>query len=186
MVGATAKRTYELVEREPLLEEILQAHRNEIGANYAGYRGHVYRVFNLSHAFVGNPEARSALAVAAAFHDIGIWSDRTFDYLEPSARRARNYLDASSLGIATNLVEQAILQHHRLRSLPDEEAPAEALRRADLIDLSFGLVRFGLPRPFVADLRRAFPNAGFHRCLLRVGCSWALRHPLRPLPMLRW
>ena len=32
------------------------------------------------------------MAIAAAFHDIGIWTAGTFDYLEPSVRVAAAYL----------------------------------------------------------------------------------------------
>ena len=31
-------------------------------------------------------------AVAVAFHDLGIWTDNTLDYLPPSVNRAKTYL----------------------------------------------------------------------------------------------
>lgn len=65
-------------------------------------------------------------------------------------------------------------------------ALVDAFRRADLVDVSLGLMRSGLPRSFVRDVRRAFPNAGFHRRLLALGAQRARSHPLSPLPMLRW
>ncbi len=33
--------------------------------------------------------------MAAAFHDLGVWSDAAWDYLPPSIRRMRAYLTAS-------------------------------------------------------------------------------------------
>ncbi|WP_205945820.1 hypothetical protein [Pedobacter hiemivivus] len=30
--------------------------------------------------------------IAAVYHDIGIWTDRTIDYLDPSIVQANNYL----------------------------------------------------------------------------------------------
>jgi hypothetical protein len=32
-------------------------------------------------------------AIAAAFHDLGIWTHQTFKYLERSINQAREYLD---------------------------------------------------------------------------------------------
>jgi hypothetical protein len=37
------------------------------------------------------------LVIAACFHDLGIWTDHTFDYLSPSAGLARDYLQRYGL-----------------------------------------------------------------------------------------
>ncbi|WP_205945212.1 hypothetical protein [Pedobacter hiemivivus] len=34
----------------------------------------------------------SSKRIAAVYHDIGIWTDRTIDYLDPSIVQANNYL----------------------------------------------------------------------------------------------
>ena len=31
-------------------------------------------------------------AIASVFHDVGIWTDHTFDYLDPSIEQAKIYL----------------------------------------------------------------------------------------------
>jgi hypothetical protein len=41
----------------------------------------------------------------------------------------------------------------------------ELMRRADLVDVTRGLVRFGLPRDWLSDLFRAVPRTGFWRAL---------------------
>ncbi|MDR7171995.1 hypothetical protein J2W56_005756 [Nocardia kruczakiae] len=61
-----------------------------------------------------------------------------------------------------------------------------SFRIADRIDVSGGLVRGGLPRAEVRAVVAALPYHGFHRFLAESAARWALRHPLRPLPMLRW
>jgi len=59
--------------------------------------------------------------------------------------------------------------HHKLtRCVEGPDSLPEAFRRADLVDLSLGTIRFGLPRSFVRGVRDAFPNAGFHASLARA------------------
>lgn len=176
-----------LVPLEPLIEDVLGAWREALGSDLPGYRGHVYRTFNFACALAGSPRVARELAIASAFHDIGIWADSTFDYLVPSALRAANYVRQRQPSLDAGAIERVVLLHHKLTSCRAEEGlAAEAFRRADLVDLSFGLVGFGLPRSYVREVRATFPNAGFHRCLLRVASRWVLRHPTRPFPMLRW
>ena len=127
------------------------------------------------------------MIVAACFHDLGIWSDRTVDYLPPSIARVRAYLHAQALDSWLADIEPMIAFHHQLTAHRDNAHPlVEVFRRADLIDVSLGVVRFGLPRPYVARVRALFPNAGFHRRLVRLAVTGFLTHPLRPLPFFRW
>ena len=69
---------------------------------------------------------------------------------------------------------------------PSTQASVETFRRADWIDVSNGMLRFGLPRAVVREVRRTFPDAGFHRRLLQLTLRRFRRHPLSPLPMMRW
>jgi len=43
---------------------------------------------------VGGRGEVEKIAAAAVFHDLGIWTDRTFDYIAPSIAIAREYLVA--------------------------------------------------------------------------------------------
>ena len=84
-------------------------------------------------------------------------------------------------------VQTIIEQHHKLtRYRGPFERAVETFRRADLVDVSLGLVRFGLPPSQVRAVRKAFPNAWFHRRLLVLTARQFLRDPLRPLPMMLW
>ncbi len=84
--------------RVVLLDEVLSAHAGALGADFEGYRNHAYRVANFCLALTststtaGDEERIAKIALAAAFHDLGIWTDATFDYLPPSNRLAKAYL----------------------------------------------------------------------------------------------
>jgi hypothetical protein len=172
----------------PALEAVLDRFESALGRDAERYRNHTYRVFNLCAALHdGSDEAREKLALAVAFHDLGIWTDGTFDYLAPSVRLAAAHLRASGRDAWVPEITQMILQHHKV--LPAGAAAGalvEAFRRADWIDVSRGTVRFGLPRSFVRELYAAWPDSGFHRFLIRQSWDRVRTHPLSPLPMLRW
>jgi hypothetical protein len=61
----------------------------------------------------------------------------------------------------------------------------ESFRRAGWIDVTVGLRRFGIPRPFIARLFATWPDAGFHRRLVQLALDRFRTHPLTPLPMVR-
>jgi hypothetical protein len=179
-------------EHLPLLEDILGPWKGAIGRDYPGYRNHVYRMVHFCFALPEcvpdwNDDARRKVTIAGCFHDLGIWSDRTFDYLRPSMVRAAAYLKEHALDAWTPEVELMIASHHKLRRFSDDRYPlVEAFRRADLIDVSLGLFKFGLPGAYVREVKRRFPNHGFHKRLLQLAGGWAPRHPTSPLPFLKW
>jgi hypothetical protein len=171
-----------------LVDDILQLHAQALGPDLPAYRNHVTRVLHFVFAIA--PQLQSApqpILVAAGFHDLGIWTARTFDYLDPSSQLALVYLKAQGLESLWPEVDLLIQQHHKLRAYSGPfENSVEAFRRADLVDLSFGLVRCGLLRTFIQSVRSQFPNAHFHARLAAFTGQQFLRTPLKPLPMLRW
>jgi len=63
-----------------ILDELLDAHAAALGRDFTGYRNHAYRVVNLCVTqSSGDPEQLEKSAIVAAFHDLGIWTDGTFD-----------------------------------------------------------------------------------------------------------
>ncbi|MBY0275633.1 hypothetical protein K2Z84_09835 [Candidatus Binatia bacterium] len=171
-----------------LLDEILEPWRATIGGDYDGYRNHAQRVARFCGALgVSTPDTQHKIAIAAAFHDLGIWSAGTLDYLPPSVALARDHLSARGLDAWAPEIERMILLHHRVRSCAGPgDTLVEALRRADLVDLSLGVIPFGLDRALVATVKDEFPNAGFHACLARLLGGWFRAHPMSLPPMLRW
>ena len=174
-----------LLTRVPTIDDVLRDHATMLRGDFVAYRHHAYRVVNLCAAMAGRSEVEK-IAVAAVFHDLGIWTNGTFDYIEPSIALAHGYLVAHGRTHWTAEIEGMIADHHKIT--PSRAAPdslIEVFRRADWIDVSGGLRRFGIPRPFVARLFATWPSAGFHWRLLTLTLDRFRRHPLMPLPMLR-
>ncbi|MCF8197457.1 MAG: hypothetical protein K9J42_01725 [Sulfuritalea sp.] len=171
----------------PLLDELLVSYRDIIGADFTAYRNHCFRVFNFCVAMAdANAAERERLAIATAFHDLGIWSARSFDYLEPSQSLARDYLNASGRVAWIDEVTAMIGNHHKITCFqPCRLSLVEVFRRADWIDVSLGWLSFGVPRIFIRQTLASFPNAGFHRMLLALAWRRTKAHPLSPLPMMR-
>lgn len=172
-----------------LAEEILAGHSDhargdEVG--YAGYRGHVYRVLNFARALVPDGDDRDdKLAIAAAFHDLDVFG--ALDYLAPSIRAQDIWLRETGRQEWAPELAVVIAEHHRLATYRGGHARlAEAFRRADLLDVSQGLIRSGIPREYVRAVRAAFDvGAFFSRVVPRSAARNLLRHPLDPLPILR-
>ncbi len=173
----------------PTIDRLFEGWREGLGRDLTAYRNHVYRVFNLATWLVADPdvEAVETLAVAAAFHDIGIWLDDTLDYLEPSVERAARHLESAGRPEWTDRVGEIIRWHHKVRPWRGPGAElVEPFRRADWIDVSLFTLPTRVPRDALRGLLHAFPRAGFHARLVVLGIAWSRRHPLRPLPMFRW
>jgi hypothetical protein len=78
-----------LLTRLLTVDTVLDEHASEMGHDFVPYRNHVYCLVNLCVAIVGGRTELEKIEVAAVFHDLGIWTNRTCDYLEPSAALAR-------------------------------------------------------------------------------------------------
>jgi hypothetical protein len=169
------------------LDAVLDTHAAELGGDFTGYRNHAYRVANLCVALSGSDAQQlEKIAVAAAFHDLGIWTAGTFDYLRPSIDLARAYLVQSGKADWTEEISGMILQHHK--STPyrgNAQWLVEPFRKADWIDVTGGLRSFGLPRRFIREIYGQWPSAGFHKRLVQLEFGHLGTHPLNPLPMVR-
>jgi hypothetical protein len=176
-----------IVRESTLLDGLFAASRSVLGDDFDAYRNHCYRVLNFTLGLApAAGDARTRVEIACFFHDFGIWADATFDYLEPSATRALAYLGSTGRLAWGDEVRRMVTEHHRITSAASHGPHVEAFRRADWADVSLGALRRGLPRGLVAEVRRAFPNRGFHRRLVALTLARARRHPLSPLPMIKW
>jgi hypothetical protein len=172
----------------PTVEEVLDDHASELGHDLIAYRNHVYRVVNLCLAIVGDRRVElGKIAVAAAFHDLGISTNHSFDYIGPSVALARQHLSARGMAGWIPEIGAMIVDHHKVTpSRAGPQSLVESFRRADWIDVSRGLRRFGVPRTFIAAVAATWPTAGFHRRLVQLTIDRFWRHPLTPLPMVKW
>jgi len=169
------------------LDELLHDHAADLGTDFTLYENHAYRVVNLCVALSsGDPEHLQKMAIAAAFHDIGIWTDRTFDYLPPSIRLASAHLADTGKMRWTAEITEMILQHHKISSYRSgPNGLVDSFRRADWIDVSRGILRFGVSRKTIGEIFGAWPDAGFHKKLVQLSFARLRTHPLSPLPMVK-
>lgn len=169
----------------PTIDDVLNDHAVALGDDFFPYRNHVYRVVNICAAFAGQTELEK-IAVAAVFHDLGIWTNGTFDYIDPSIRLVHDYLVARGREDWTLEIEGMIENHHKItQSMAGPQSLVEAFRRADWIDVTRGLRGFGISRRFVSSLFATWPSAGFHWRLVTLTLGRFRSHPFTPLPMVR-
>jgi hypothetical protein len=168
------------------VEQLITRWAEALGDNRAAYKNHIYRVINLCalQRELSEAELRQVV-IAACFHDVAIWLDDTFDYLAPSRVHAQRYLEQQGLEEWGDLICSMIEQHHKITPYK-AHAMVETFRRADWVDVTLGILRFGLSAADVLAIREAFPNANFHRFLLRRSGCELLSRPWNPLPMMRW
>lgn len=180
-----------------LIDVLLDRHKDALGRDFAAYGNHVHRVFDgtllhqrhLAPGYTPSDDEMAALAIAAVYHDAAIWLDGTFDYLDPSNAHAQAELKTRGLERWSDAVFDMVMGHHKLTSVPprgDDPNWGEWFRRADYSDVSWGLVRFGVPAADLKAVRSAYPNLGFHKALVRIAGGWFPKHPFNPMPMMRW
>ncbi len=172
----------DVVAEHPIVDAVLDRHRDALGDDLSAYRNHVYRCLTYHQLLLGF-SIPDAAALAWATHDLGIWTAGTLDYLTPSADLAAAYAD--EFGIAdVDQLRALVTEHHRLR--PVDDRVTETFRQADLIDVSHGVLRHGIGRAAIRAAVNTLPYNGFHMFLAKGLTAYAVRHPLRPLPMMRF
>lgn len=166
------------------IELLLQQYKACIGIHFAKYRNHVYRVFFNCMLIDGNKSNEEKYAIAAVFHDIGIWTDSTIDYLNPSIAQVEKYLRENGKDEWAQEIALMIYWHHKTGVYKGLYShTVETFRKADWIDVSLGWINFGFDKKIIRSNRRAFQNLGFHVFLLKKIARNFFRHPLNPLPM---
>jgi hypothetical protein len=182
-----APRTYahpvttpDILRSLPLVDEILESHRQHShgdDAGYDAYKAHVYRVVNFARALAPDgPDRDDKLAIAAAFHDLAAFD--TLDYLVPSIEAQDAWLHETGRENWSDELALMVAEHHRLSRYGPTRAHAplvEAFRRADLVDVSQGRIRFGIPSSYVREVRAAFDASVFFTRVIPSGTLRALR-----------
>lgn len=110
------------------------------------------------------------LTVASILHDIGLYPGIGTDgvYTRDGAVLAHGMLD--EYGWSPDRIERcaaAIDRHHELRGQLEHGPEVEALRRADLVDVSGGVFRSGIDRGWLRALNAAVPRRGLGAELAR-------------------
>lgn len=174
------------METNYLIEQILQEHKDDLQRDYEKYRNHVYRVYLLCTTLDKSPDHNDKYAIASAFHDLGIWTNRTFDYLGPSISLANEYLNKQNRSGWTTEISLMIDMHHKLTHYNGKfEDSVEVFRKADWIDVSKGIIKFGVSDRKIREINRQCPTKGFHTFLAKKTLINFFSHPFKPLPMFK-
>jgi hypothetical protein len=112
------------------------------------------------------------VAVALAHHDSALWTAKTLNYLEPSAKqldgKAGQYNEQE-----IDIMKDIVLYHHKVTDYKSNRSSSadelvNAVRKADWADATIGVVRFGLPAVLLEAAYDLIPEAGFHMMLVDI------------------
>lgn len=172
--------------RHNIIEELLLQFKQALDADYERYRNHVYRVFLNCILLDTAEDNEEKYAIAAVFHDIGIWTNHTFDYLQPSIEQLKIYLNSKEKQAWEEEISEMIYWHHKIsRHMKPYEITVETFRKADWIDVSLGFLGFGADKKRIKEYKKHFPNRGFHLFLVRQTLKNFIKHPLNPIPVFK-
>ena len=153
------------------IEDLLATYKTIIGSDLPAYRNHIYRVLTYSLHILHNDETYLPLiATALVYHDIGLWTDHTLAYLEPSSHRAVEGTKNSFLPEEVQLIQDIVYYHHKITPFEGPRAEVvNAVRRADWIDATQGVVHQGMPKANINKVYEMLPPIGFYECLQGFG-----------------
>lgn len=140
-------------------------------SDYQAYRGHIYRVLSYTIHFLDGDETHiNVIGPALVYHDIGLWTKKTLAYLEPGIELAFEDYGPALDNDDNELMKNIIYYHHKLTPFKGPHADIiNAVRKADWIDVTYGLVSQGMPRQAVVTVQGKIENHGFHKMLLLFG-----------------
>ena len=159
-----------IIDQSAWVEELFAPYKDLIGKDFKAYRGHVYRIITFAMHFLNGDESqRKMVETVSVYHDIGLWSDHNLAYLEPSEVLALKDNESKSFGLDPKTLKAAIHWHHKITPYA---GPAEkivnAIRKADWIDFSQGMISKGISREEIKAVQEAIPDYGFLNVLLRL------------------
>lgn len=123
---------------------------------------------------------RELLLCATFLHDAGLYPGVTTGdvYVADSRRLAERTLAPFGWEPARRArCLDAIEQHHAQRSRWDWGPEVELVRRSDLVELSAGLVNFGVSRRWLRALFREIPRNGLYRLIATALWREGKQHP---------
>jgi hypothetical protein len=109
---------------------------------------------------------RELLLCACWLHDVGLFTHSRDPYVTEGARLAARVLEP--FGWPRERLQRcmdACEQHHAPRSRMEMGLEVELVRRSDLVDVTAGLVNFGLDREWLRNLFREVPRDGLWRLI---------------------
>jgi predicted hydrolase (HD superfamily) len=148
----------------------------------SGMERHCLRVLHIAGHIAGDRSWSvdgEVLTVAAILHDIGLYDAASRGvYTADGALFAREMLSSHGWPQArVELCANAIERHHELRRQLRYGAEVEAIRLADRVDLSNGMLSAGLDRYWLRALTQEIPRVGLVKEL-----TWLIGRMMRRRP----
>ena len=164
--------------------DALAAVRDASGETAGAMERHGLRVFAIACELAsvrGLDVDLEVLLVAAYIHDLGLYDSvsRGGVYVKDGADFASELLARHDWSTErTRLCADSIERHHELRSQWVLGTEVELMRRADLVDVSNGVVAFGLDRSWLRELNATISRDGTYGEIMRL-----LGHAMRQRPL---
>ena len=172
--------------KNDFLTPVLERYKSSLKNDFDAYNNHINRVFNYCVLLDSELKHHPKYAIAVVFHDLGIWTENTFDYLEASKELAKSHLISINKENWTEEILLMIDMHHKRSEYTGKfEETVEVFRKADWIDVSLGLINHGIPNTKIKTLNKQFPNAGFHKFLAAQTLKRLVTNPFNLLPMFK-
>jgi HD domain len=150
----------------PASRAALRALRAAAGSNSPMER-HCLRQFAIAERLKrGRTVDRELLLCACWLHDLGLFTKSADPYVTESARLVARVLEP--FGWAPERLQRcmdACEQHHAPRSRLTMGLEVELVRQSDLVDVSAGLINFGVDRRWLRGLFRDVPRDGLWRLI---------------------
>jgi hypothetical protein len=157
----------------------LAALRERFGGAGSPMERHCHRQFLIGERLAGSRAFdRELLLCACWLHDAGLETAGSAPYVTEGALLAERVL--APFGWPAERLQRcmdACEQHHAVRSRAAMGLEVELVRRSDLVDVSAGVLRFGLDRRWVRGLAHRLPRSGFYPMLLRATARELRRRP---------
>jgi len=146
--------------------------RTLVGAADGAIERHSVRVFVLAEELArraGHTYDRELMMCAALLHDAGLYVTGEAAYVTDGRRLAERLLGQRGWPPArVTLCADAVEHHHELVPQWWRGVEVELIRRGDLVEVTYGLVRFGVPRATIRELAARVPRDGFVREVVRA------------------
>lgn len=169
----------------PLIKTILEDYKIVLGTDFNIYKNHVSRIYSFMILIDTDVVNHDKYAIAAVFHDIGIWTD-SFNYLKPSIKLAEKYLIENNQANWVEEISLMISFHHKMSPYKGKfQKTVETFRQADWIDVSMGFMRFEMEKQDYVNGLKLYSNKGFHLFLVKQMLKYFPKNPLNPLPMFK-
>lgn len=153
----------------PTERETLERVRELTGERNGPMERHGVRCFLICEKLAADASLavdREVLLVAGLLHDMGLYDGASSGgvYVTDGRRYAESWLggEAGWDPERIRLCGDAIERHHEVRSQWDAGDEVELMRRADMVELTAGLVNYGAGMGWVRGLWQAVPRDGIY------------------------